>query len=41
LSDQIIRAAGVDTDQLERRFLDLKGKAEPFAAWIETAAPES
>ena len=35
LSDEIADAAGVDTADLERRVLDLKGKAEPFPAWVE------
>jgi len=40
MSDDIVRVAGIETDRLERRFLDLKGKTKPVAAWIETAAPE-
>jgi adenylate cyclase len=35
MSDDIVEAAGVDTAGLERRYLDLKGKADPFPAWIE------
>jgi adenylate cyclase len=35
LSADIVSAAGVDTAELERRVLDLKGKAEPFPAWVE------
>lgn len=35
LSDDIVDAAGVDTTGLERRRLDLKGKAQPFPAWME------
>jgi len=34
LSDAIIRAAEVDTSDLKLRHLELKGKAEPFAAWV-------
>jgi adenylate cyclase len=39
LSDDVARAAGIETDQLERRLLTLKGKTEPVSAWIETEAP--
>ncbi|MDX1467957.1 MAG: adenylate/guanylate cyclase domain-containing protein [Acidimicrobiia bacterium] len=35
LSDDIVQAAGVATSGLERRILELKGKAQPFPAWIE------
>ena len=35
MSDEIAFAADIDTDDLERRSLDLKGKADPFPAWIE------
>ena len=35
LSDDIADAAEVDTTGMERRMLDLKGKAEPYPAWIE------
>lgn len=35
LSDEIVAAAAIDTNGLERRSLDLKGKAEPFPAWVE------
>ena len=35
MSSEIAFAAGIDTDGLERRTLDLKGKADPFSAWIE------
>ena len=38
LSEDIAEAAGVDTSDLERRLLDLKGKAAPYPAWIERAA---
>ncbi len=37
MSDQIVEAASVDTTGVERRLLDLKGKAEPFSAWVEVA----
>ena len=37
MSNQIVEAASVDTVGLDRRLLDLKGKAEPFPAWIEVA----
>jgi hypothetical protein len=35
MSDAVAKAADVDTESLERRYLDLKGKADPFLAWIE------
>jgi adenylate cyclase len=35
MSIDIASAAGINTDPLERRLLSLKGKAEPFPAWIE------
>lgn len=35
LSDQIVAAAGIDTATMERRSLELKGKVEPFPAWVE------
>jgi adenylate cyclase len=35
MSDEIVEAAGVDTTLLKRRYLNLKGKADPFPAWIE------
>ena len=35
MSDDIAVAAHVNTESLERRMLTLKGKAEPFPAWIE------
>lgn len=35
MSDDIVAAAEVDTSGLDRRVLELKGKAEPFNAWIE------
>ena len=35
MSSAIAEAAGVDTAPLEERLLDLKGKAEPFSAWME------
>ena len=38
MSNQIVEAASVDTVGLDRRLLDLKGKAEPFPAWIEVAS---
>ena len=41
MSDAIVEVASVDTEGLERRLLDLKGKAEPFPAWIEKAPPEA
>jgi adenylate cyclase len=40
MSDDIVSAAHVDTTNLERRLLDLKGKAEEFPAWIETVPPQ-
>lgn len=38
MSDQIVEEASVETTGLERRLLDLKGKAEPFPVWVEVAA---
>lgn len=35
LSEEIAAAARLDTAGFERRVLDLKGKAEPFPAWVE------
>ena len=40
MSNDIVSAAHVDTTNLERRLLDLKGKAEKFPAWIETVPPQ-
>jgi class 3 adenylate cyclase len=34
MSEEIVAAAGVDTAPLERRLLDLKGKAAPVPAWV-------
>jgi len=36
MSDEIVSAAHVDTTNLQRRLLELKGKAETFSVWIET-----
>lgn len=38
MSDEIVSAADIATDDLERRTLDLKGKADPVPAWIEKVA---
>lgn len=38
MSEDIATAAGVDTSGLERRLLELKGKADPYPAWIERAS---
>jgi hypothetical protein len=38
MSDEIVPAASIDVNGLERRSLDLKGKAEPFPAWVEKVA---
>jgi adenylate cyclase len=38
ISDPLAEAAGLETTGLERRHLELKGKADPFPAWIETAS---
>jgi len=38
MSEAVVEAANVDTAALEHRLVDLKGKAEPFPAWIETAS---
>ena len=35
MSEEVATAAGVDTAGLERRVLELKGKTEPFPAWVE------
>lgn len=35
MSQDIVAAAEVDTASLERRVLDLRGKREPFTAWVE------
>ena len=37
MSDAIAAAAEVDTSTLERRVFELKGKSEPFNAWVEQA----
>lgn len=37
MSQAVAEAAGVDTSGLEERLLELRGKAEPFPVWIETA----
>jgi adenylate cyclase len=41
MSDEIVKASGVNVEGHERRLLDLKGKAEPFPVWIETAPLEA
>jgi adenylate cyclase len=38
MSEAAATAAGVETTSLEHLTLDLKGKAEPFPAWIEKVA---
>ena len=38
LSQDIVEAAGVETEGSERRLLDLKGKAEAFPVWIERSS---
>jgi hypothetical protein len=40
MSDDIVSAAHIDTTNLEKRLLELKGKAEGFPAWIETVQPQ-
>jgi len=35
LSEQIAKASGTDTSQMDHRMLDLKGKSDPFPAWVE------
>lgn len=35
MSDAIATAAGVVTEHLEHRALELKGKAQPFGTWVE------
>lgn len=35
LSQEIVDAAGVDTSGMEQRVLELKGKSEPFTAWVD------
>lgn len=39
LSSSIAEAVGLDTSALEERHLELKGKAEPFPAWMEKTPP--
>ena len=41
MSDAIVKAAQIDTLEMERRDLDLKGKTELFPAWIETVSLDS
>lgn len=41
LSETVAEATGVDTGSLEHRTLDLKGKAEPFDAWVWTAESDA
>lgn len=36
MSETIAEAASIDTNGLERRLLELKGKAESFPVWVET-----
>ncbi len=38
LSEAIAEETSADTSQLERRLLELRGKSEPFGAWVETSA---
>ena len=40
ISNDIAKAAHLDTSTLERRLLDLKGKAEALPAWIETISKQ-
>ncbi len=35
LSEEVVAAAGIDTGGFEHRILELKGKTEPFPAWVE------
>jgi adenylate cyclase len=39
LSEDIARAVGIDTAQLEHRMADLKGKTDAFPMWIEHFEP--
>jgi adenylate cyclase len=39
LSDSAAQAAGVDTTNLEKRQLDLKGKSEPMNVWVMRFSP--
>ena len=39
LSDAITDAAAVDTSVLDQRVFKLKGKSEPFHAWVERVQP--
>jgi hypothetical protein len=41
MSESIVKAALTDTQHLELRMLDLKGKSEPFPAFVETASREA
>lgn len=36
LSEAIAESTSADTSRMERRLLELKGKSEPFGAWVET-----
>lgn len=36
LSQELAVKTSADTSHMERRLLDLKGKSEPFSAWVET-----
>ena len=38
VSDATCTAAGLDTDKMERRVLDLKGKSEPVTVYVSTEA---
>ena len=37
ISEAMVEATGMDTTRLAKRELDLKGKSEPFGAWLEKA----
>lgn len=40
MSESIVQASQADTHDLEPRLLDLKGKSEPFPAWVEATSQE-
>jgi adenylate cyclase len=41
LSDSTVRQAALDTSDLEKRTLELKGKSRPFDVWVMTVRPGS
>ena len=41
MSQDIVTAADISTDNMEHRAMELKGKTDPVAVWIETTAPSA